>query len=185
MRTCSYCGSEIGSGDIFCGNCGTGQAPLGNQVSPEHGFRFAAADGFGDPAAAAAGTTLQVATERAGADDGPGQPARGAGTAYAPGEPPGQAPGTQQPNLAGTPNGLLAPGTASTRAGETVEQKYMRQTRNATVFIAIIVGIVTVISLVGIIWTATTISKLNSQLNGTNGLSSSNCQSQGGTDPSC
>ena len=39
------------------------------------------------------------------------------------------------------------------------------------------------IALVGVIWTATNIARLNSQLNGVNGLS--NCQSQGGTNPDC
>lgn len=81
---------------------------------------------------------------------------------------------------------LPAPMNASTPAGETLERRYLRQTRNATVFIAVIVGIVTVIALIGIIWTATTLSKLNSELNGGNNLfSTSNCQSQGGSDPSC
>lgn len=50
---------------------------------------------------------------------------------------------------------------ASTRTGETLEQRYLRQTRNATVFIAVIVGIVTVIVPVGVIWTATTVSELS------------------------
>ena len=58
----------------------------------------------------------------------------------------------------------------------------MRQTRNATVFIAVIVGIVTIIALVGIIWTATSISRLNSQLSGSN-VSNSTCESQGGSNP--
>jgi hypothetical protein len=48
------------------------------------------------------------------------------------------------------------------------------------------VGIATVIVLVGVIWSATTISKLNSQLNGSNDLfNNSNCESQGGTNPDC
>ena len=185
MRTCSNCGSEIELSDVFCTNCGTEQAPLGNQVSREHSSRSAAADRFGDTTTAAVGTTLEVATERAGAYDATGQSVRGVGTAPAPEEPPGQAHGAQQLNFAGTPSGLPPSGTASTRAGETLEQKYLRQTRTATVFIAIIVGIVTVIALVGVIWTVTNVSNLNSQLNGNNGVTNSNCQSQGGTDPNC
>jgi len=184
MKTCSNCGSEIGPSDVFCTNCGTGQALLGSQVSPEHGSRSAAAGGSRDPTTAAVGTTLEVATERVGANDASRQSA-GAGRASAPEEPPGLAHGAQRPNFAGTPSGLLAPGTASTRAGETIEQKYLRQTRTATVFIAIIVAIVTVIALVGVIWTVTNISNLNSQLNGNGGTNSSNCESQGGTNPNC
>jgi hypothetical protein len=183
MRTCSNCGSEIVPGDVFCTRCGTGQAPLENQVSPERGARSAAADGFGDPATAAVGTTLEVATERPGEYDALRQSAPGAGTAAGPEEPAGQAHEALRPNLAGTPSGPLTPGTTSTRAGETIEQKYLRHTRNATVFIAVIVGIATAIALIGVIYTATTLSKLNSQLNGVSNIS--NCQSQGGTDPNC
>jgi predicted nucleic acid-binding Zn ribbon protein len=76
--------------------------------------------------------------------------------------------------------------TASTRSGETVEQRYARQTRNATVFIAIIVAIFTVLTVAGVIWTATNISRINSQLNGDNNLfSNTNCESQGGSNPNC
>ena len=76
--------------------------------------------------------------------------------------------------------------TASSRSGETVEQRYARQTRNATVFIAIIVGIFTVLTVAGVIWTATNISRVDSQLNGDNNLfSNSNCESQGGSNPNC
>lgn len=171
MRTCSNCGSELGASDVFCSNCGTRQ----DQANPERGFPAATVGGFGDPAATAAGTTLEVVTERE------------AGTVSVfPQPPPGQDGGSQRPNSAGPPGGVFAPApsTASIRAGETIEQKYMRQTRNATVFIAVIVGIVTIIALVGIIWTATSISKLNSQLNGGN-VSNSTCESQGGTNPNC
>lgn len=179
MRACSNCGSEIALSDVFCTNCGAGQAPSENQAGPEHGSASAAVDGFGDPATATVGTTLEVVTDRAEAPTG---------TPFAPETPPpGQAHGSAQPPFAGAPSGVFAPGAAAapTRAGETVEQKYMRQTRNATVFIAVIVGIVTVIALVGVIWTATTISKLNSQLSGDNGVNSSNCESVGGTNPNC
>jgi hypothetical protein len=76
--------------------------------------------------------------------------------------------------------------TASSRSGETVEQRYARQTRNATVFIAVIVGIFTVLTVAGVIWTATNISRVDSQLNGDNNLfSNSNCESQGGSNPNC
>ena len=74
----------------------------------------------------------------------------------------------------------------SIRSGETVEQRYARQTRNATVFIAIIVGIFTVLTVAGVIWTATNISRVDSQLNGDNNLfSNTNCESQGGSNPNC
>lgn len=166
MRTCSNCGSEIGSGDVFCGNCGTGQAPLGAQGGHEYGSRSSAAGGFADPATTATGTSLDVATL---------------------GAPPGQGHRTQPPNSVVPPSGPIAPGIApgiaQNRANETVEQKYLRQTRNATVFIAVIVGIATVITVIGVIWSVVNISKLNSQLNGGNLYST--CQSQGGTNPSC
>jgi cobalamin biosynthesis Mg chelatase CobN len=148
---------------------------LRNDGSLEHGARSAAASTFGEAATA----TVEVATERAAIHAAQ----REAGTAAAPEKAPGQALWPQQPNLAGIPSGRPAPGTAATRAGETTEQKYMRQTRNATVFIAVIVAIVTVIALIGVIWTVTNISNLNSQINGVS--NSSNCESQGGSNPSC
>jgi cobalamin biosynthesis Mg chelatase CobN len=170
MRTCSNCGSGLESSDVFCTNCGTGQ----DQANPEYDSPAAAAGGFGDPATAAVATRLEVVTERE------------TGTASASQQPPGQDGESQQPNVAGTSSGVFvpAPHTASIRADETIEQKYMRQTRNATVFIAVIVGIVTIIALVGIIWTATSISKINSQLNGSD-VSNSTCESQGGSNPNC
>ena len=182
MRTCSNCGSGLGSSDIFCTNCGTGQ----DQASPEHGSPAVAAGGFGEPATTVVETRLEAITERAAASAAPGQSGDGAGTPSASQQPPGQGRGSQQPDFAGTSSGVFAsaPLTTSNRADETVEQKYMRQTRNATVFIAVIVGIVTIIALVGIIWTATSISRLNSQLNGGN-VSNSTCESQGGTNPNC
>jgi cobalamin biosynthesis Mg chelatase CobN len=171
MRTCSSCGSEIGLEDVFCSNCGTEHAPLENQASPEPGSRSAAADGSAESGTAAVGTRLEAATQHVEAYDAPGEPIREVmGTASAPEERPK----------------LPTPINASTPGGETLERRYLRQTRNATVFIAVIVGIATVIALVGVIWTATTISKLNSQLNGGNDLfNNSNCESQGGTNPNC
>ena len=60
------------------------------------------------------------------------------------------------------------------------------RSRNATVFIAVIVGIFTVLTVAGVIWTATNISRVDSQLNGDNNLfSNSNCESQGGSNPNC
>jgi hypothetical protein len=61
----------------------------------------------------------------------------------------------------------------------------MRHTRNATVFIAVIVGIFTTLVIIGTIWTVTTVSRLNSDLNGVNLGSNSSCLSQGGTNPDC
>jgi hypothetical protein len=59
-----------------------------------------------------------------------------------------------------------------------------RQTRAAVTFIAWVVAIVCAISLILGIVAAAQLSKLNSQLNGS-GSTSSNCMSQGGTNPSC
>ncbi len=62
--------------------------------------------------------------------------------------------------------------------------RYLRETRNAVTFIAVIVGIVATLALIGTIIVGVQLSKLNSDLNGISG-GSSNCLSQGGTDPSC
>jgi hypothetical protein len=63
--------------------------------------------------------------------------------------------------------------------------RYLRETRNAVTFIAVIVGIVATLALIGTIIVGVQLSKLNSDLNGISGGASSNCMSQGGTDPSC
>ena len=59
---------------------------------------------------------------------------------------------------------------------------YARQTRNAVVAIAWIVGILAALTLIGAIIQANAISNLNNQLSGGG---SSNCLSEGGSDPSC
>lgn len=71
------------------------------------------------------------------------------------------------------------------RAAETPELKYMRETRNAAVFIAVIVGIVATLSLIATIIVGVQLSNLDHDLNSIGGGSTSNCLSQGGTDPSC
>jgi hypothetical protein len=69
---------------------------------------------------------------------------------------------------------------------EPPERRYARQTRNATVFIAILAGIAAVITLVGVIIAGVELNSLSHALNGvTNSSDSSNCFSQGGTDTSC
>lgn len=171
MRTCFNCGSEVGLDDVFCGNCGNRQAPSENREDAEHGSRSASADESAESATVTTGTMREAATQRAVALGDPREPAQGVtGTASA---------------LMERPQ-LPAPANTSTPDVETLEQRYQRQTRNATVFIAVIVGIVTVLVLIGVIWTTTTVSNLNSQLNGGNGLlGNSNCESQGGTNPTC
>lgn len=73
---------------------------------------------------------------------------------------------------------------ARARPGETPELTYARQTRNAVTFIAWVVAIVCATSLILGLVAAVQLSKLSSALNGS-GSTSSNCMSQGGTDPSC
>ena len=80
----------------------------------------------------------------------------------------------------------IAAAPAVRRSNEPTEMRYARQTRNATVFIAVCVAVFTVLALVGVIIAGVQISKVNSQLSQLNGgVTSSNCVSQGGTDPSC
>jgi hypothetical protein len=61
-------------------------------------------------------------------------------------------------------------------------ERYARQTRNATVFMAWLIGVLAALSLIGSIITAVEIAHLS---NAINGGSSSNCFTQGGTDTSC
>ena len=62
----------------------------------------------------------------------------------------------------------------------------MRQTRNAAVFIAVVAGVVCALSLIGAIIMGVQLGKVNAQLSNLSGnTASSNCMSQGGTDPSC
>jgi hypothetical protein len=74
------------------------------------------------------------------------------------------------------------------RAEETDEHKYARQTRTATVFIAWVVGILTLFSVIAGIYIAVTIGHVVSDTTGgggSGGFDIYNCQSLGGTDPSC
>jgi hypothetical protein len=65
-------------------------------------------------------------------------------------------------------------------------ERYARETRGAVVFIAWCVGIVVIISLVGAIIAGIDLAKVNSDLNNGGGsTTSSNCVSQGGTNPGC
>ena len=88
---------------------------------------------------------------------------------------------------AGQPSGGAAPRpSASTRPGSrpaATAEDYARQTRNATVFIAWVVGIFAVVSLIaGIVIGVSLIHAVNNS-NGGGGVS--NCISQGGTNPNC
>ena len=62
-------------------------------------------------------------------------------------------------------------------------EMYARQTRDAVRVIAWIVGFVFVLSVIGAIIVGVQLGKVSSELN--TGTASSNCLSQGGTDPSC
>lgn len=67
-------------------------------------------------------------------------------------------------------------------AGESAGLRYARQTRNATVFIAIIVGILAAVSVIMAIFVGVQVASISNSLTGaTNG----SCASLGGTDPSC
>jgi hypothetical protein len=74
------------------------------------------------------------------------------------------------------------PRAPAQRLGETKAEMYARQTRNAVFAIAWIVGIVAALTLIGAIIEANAINKLDNQVNGGG---SSNCLSQGGTNPNC
>jgi ABC-type Fe3+ transport system permease subunit len=65
---------------------------------------------------------------------------------------------------------------------ESPELKYLRETRNAAVFIAIVAGIVCVLALVGSIVVGVQLSHLNANLTSGSGAAST-CMSEGGTDP--
>jgi hypothetical protein len=90
----------------------------------------------------------------------------------------------QEAYVASTRGEHAAPGTSRAAAAESPELSYLRQTRNATVFIAVVVGIVCVLTLVGAIVVGVQLSNLNANLRGGGGAASS-CASLGGTDPSC
>ena len=75
------------------------------------------------------------------------------------------------------------------QAGETAALKYARHTRNAVVFMAIVVAAGLVASLIIGIVIGVQVAKLNGANSSGSGSSSSsnssNCLSQGGTNPSC
>jgi hypothetical protein len=68
--------------------------------------------------------------------------------------------------------------------GEPLELRYARQTRNATVFIAWVVAIGVAFSIIAGLVIGTSIAHSVSS-SGTGGVDISNCQSQGGYDPTC
>jgi zinc-ribbon domain len=183
MRTCTHCGYRLGPEDVFCANCGTGQ-PLRNAQAgpgPDNNPEVAAYVAA-PPVTVASGLGPAGLGAPAGSARTQGSgPAAGAGAADGQ---PGQN-GTQKAYFASTRGTQPASGAVPARAGETIEQKYMRHTRNATVFIAVIVGIFTTLVIIGTIWAATTVARLDSDLNGVNLGNNSNCLSQGGTNPDC
>lgn len=213
MGTCSKCRSEIAPGDVFCGGCGSRQPAPHAQVSPGQNSRLVAAAGFESPPPVAVGAGFEPAAGGAGAHSAPGHAAGGARAAGPAGEPPDTEGNIQQPPVTSTGAAASAPRAAAPparaaapapraatpgsrtathpsraaliRAGETLEQKYMRQTRSATVFIAVVVGIFTALALIGVIWTATNVARLDSQLTGIPSVNTNNCLSQGGTNPDC
>jgi hypothetical protein len=186
MSVCANCGYDTTPGDVFCAGCGTSQPAPGVRGSPGQDSRRATAAGFAGTPTVTAGAGFGSPAGETRAHAEPGQTLGGAGAAATGDEPPGRDQEAQQPHFAGTNGVAPAPNAPQPRAGETIEQKYMRQTRNATVFIAVIVAIFTTIALIGAIITAVNVAKLNSQLNNFNGSgSTSNCVSQGGTNPDC
>jgi hypothetical protein len=156
MSGCVNCGFEIAPGDAFCAGCGSAQPAPVTQAAPAWAAR----------AAGAAGRTTT------------GQGANGA-VAAGPGyQPPGGDGGGPEPRFARSSPPVLA--------RSDLELKYMRQTRTACVFIAVIVGIFTALLVVGTIWGVVRYNNLQNQLNnGLNNLGNSNCSSQGGTNPNC
>jgi hypothetical protein len=92
---------------------------------------------------------------------------------------PGQPAPAAQPPVVPPQQQQKAPGQ---RLDETRAEMYARQTRNAVFAIAWIVGIVAALTLIGAIIEANAVNKLDNQLNGGG---SSNCLSQGGTNPNC
>jgi hypothetical protein len=210
MKTCTNCGSGVKAEDLFCGNCGAGQATTGVNTDQDAltVARFGGVSTLtAGPSPQAASAITQVRTEPSATTQVRAEPS--ATTQLRTEAPAGAAAWTEAPAGAAVstaspvqdPPGpdaaqeaYFASTRSSTRAAagtglETTELKYMRQTRNATVFIAVIVGIFTAIAVIGVIWTAVTVSKLNSEVNGfSNGVNSSfnsNCASQGGTDTNC
>jgi hypothetical protein len=67
------------------------------------------------------------------------------------------------------------------------ELSVLRQTRDATRFIAVCVGVFVALSIIGAIIAGVQLAAVKSQLQQINGnsTSTSNCQSQGGSNPDC
>jgi hypothetical protein len=90
---------------------------------------------------------------------------------------------SDQPPAAGPPFRPVVP-----RVQETDEHKFMRQTRNAVVTLAVIAVLGVIGSLISIIVAIAAVNHEANVLNngtGTGPNPSSTCLSQGGTDPSC
>jgi hypothetical protein len=159
MSDCTDCGYAMAAGDAFCAGCGHAQPAAAPITVPA----------WARPEPATVGATTGTSP---GQNTG-GAPATGSG--YHP-APAGGAPGA-------APAALSMP----RRADEGVQLKYMRQTRTACVFIAVMVAIYSALLLIGVIYTLVEVNSVENSLN--NGFgnlgTSSNCQSQGGTNPDC
>jgi hypothetical protein len=172
VNACTNCGFGITSDDAFCASCGSAQAATTAQGNADW-----SSSGNAGPSAVPAWARSTAVTYTA-----LGQPAEGASSVREP----ASSFDTAGEAYSASP-AVMSPARPATSAGtrETTELRYMRQTRNACVFIAVIVGIFTTLVVIGAIWGAVTLNNLHNEVNNLNNLGTSNCQSQGGTDPSC
>ena len=181
MSNCTNCGYAMAADDAFCASCGHAQPPAAPATVP--------AWARSEPVAA--GGNGGTAPGRA-ADS-----AYGAGSAAQNPRPPSAPPSSAPPPTAPPPSVFqiasdtvgpspTAGAAAARREDESIEHRYMRQTRTACVFIAVMVAIYSALLLIGVIYTIVKVNEVNNALNnGIGNLGKSSCLSQGGTDPNC
>jgi hypothetical protein len=175
MSNCTNCGYAMVADDVFCASCGHAQPPAAPATVPA----------WARSAPVTAGGNGETALGR------PPDAARSAGPTYQEPRPASTPPpSAPQPTVfqiaADTVGVPPAGGSDAARASESIEHRYMRQTRTACVFIAVMVGIWSALLTIGIIYTIVTANNVNNALNnGISNLGNSSCLSQGGTDPSC
>ena len=167
----------------------TGMGPTDSNESGKTSFLSAVALLLGDPewrvsstgAASVEALLFEPVTAGATARGTLGNQAPGGATQANPGyQSVGGAAAPSASYIASAPAPAPARSTALPRTREDLELRYMRQTRTACVFIAIIVGFFTTLIVIGTIYGVVRINDINNDINNLG-----NCSSQGGTNQSC
>lgn len=177
MRSCTNCGYQMAPDDTFCAGCGSAQpTPMAAATVPA----------WARPEAAAASATAEPGTSQRTDGAAASAPTVTVPPVNTTGGSQTWANAAQESYFDGPRGGGPAGARVPPQAREPIELRYMRQTRTACVFIAVMVAIYSALLAIGIIVTIVKVNSLDNALNnGVSNLGNSNCLSQGGSNPNC